>query len=447
MKKTATDKREARTNDLCLRAFVHLQVANPAQAEVAARRAVKVHEQNPQPHALLALALRGQGRFSEAEKHARRALELAPGQPDCLFTLGLCLWSAGDPKEAQTVFEEALGKSPERSDMLMDYAGFLIHQHQFDEAMALAEKARSLAPDHPKPPVLEDCARDQLWRLEVDDLAFRPPIPLPADDPQTYVRLGSALIDGGYHDLALGEFSRALDLDPNLQRAQSLYATAFLMRKNANYAWFRSWRTRLGRPGVLFFTLLPLLLAGAGSWLLYTRDLVIPAALCAGAGLVYLLATAFLLQRNGQPLSPADFQTLVQSRNLTPQGRHKRTDRVLDELDQVRGSVHGSVQASPLLSSAAVIPGETGSGEDLRRLRRHLEDRSGLLKGYSNALFGVALLALVVLTWTAIRMKTPGVLITPALIMTEQISSGLAILLVGGAFWFRTKARRVSERR
>jgi len=70
-----------------------------------------------------------------------------------------------------------------------------------------------------------------------------------------------------------------------------------------------------------------------------------------------------------------------------------------------------------------------------------------VLKNYSNALFSVALLALVVLTWTVIRMKTPGVLITPALRLTERLSSGLAVLLVAAAFGFRAKARRVSERR
>jgi len=443
MKNTANDKTDARTTDLCLRAFVHLQVASPAQAEVLARRAVRIQEHNPQPHALLALALRGLGRLSEAEKHARQALELAPGQPDYLFTLGLCLWSAGDPGEAQSLFEKALDKAPERSDMLMDFSGFLIHQQQFEDALNRARKARDLAPDHPKAKVLEDCARDQVWRAGVDDLAFRPPLPLSDDDPQTFVRLGSALIDSGYQDLALSEFSRALDLDPNLQQAQALYATAFVMRKNSNYAWFRGWRTRLGRPGVLLLTLLPVILTGAAAGFLYTRQELLPAALTAGAGLLYLLVTAYLLLAKGGPLGPGDFQTLTQSRNLTPQGRHKRSDQVLDELDQVRSSV----QDSPMLTSDAAIPSQTGSGDDQRRLRRHLEDRSGVLKNYSNALFSVALLALVVLTWTVIRMKTPGVLITPALMLTERLSSGLAVLLVAAAFGFRAKARRVSERR
>ncbi len=443
MKKKTDDKTDARAKDLCLRAFVHLQVASPAPAEGLARRAVRLQEHNPQPHALLALALRGMGRFGEAEKHARQALELAPGQPDYLFTLGLCLWSAGDPREAQSLFEQALAKAPERSDMQMDFAGFLIHQQQFDEALDRARKAHALAPDHPKPKVLEECARDQVWRAGVDDLAFRPPLPLAEDDPQTFVRLGAALIDSGYQDLALSEFSRALDLDPDQQQAQALYATAFVMRKNANYAWFRSWRTRLGRPGILVLTLLPLVLAGLAAGVLYARQEILPAALGAGVGLLYLLGTAYLLLMRGRPLSPEDFQTLVQSRNLTPQGRHKRTDRVLDELDQVRSS-H---QVAQQLGSDAAIPSQTGSGEDQRRLRRHLEDRSGVLRNYSNALFSVALLALVVLTWTVIRMKTTGVLITPALILTERLSSGLALLLVAGAFAFRAKARRVNERR
>ena len=167
----------------------------PAGGQGAAPRGLRarfeIRRITPRARRCAALALRAGGLFGEAEKHARRALELAPGQPDLLFILGLCLWSAGAPEEARTLFEEAVQKAPERSDLVMDYAGFLIYQRQFQDALALAEKARALAPNHPKPIVLETCAREGNWHSEVDALAFRAPS-LPEGRPRPLSGSGDA---------------------------------------------------------------------------------------------------------------------------------------------------------------------------------------------------------------------------------------------------------------
>jgi len=439
------DKLQARVDALCLEAFAHLQVANSRRAERAVRRALKIKEAHPQGQALLAMALRTGGLFGEAEKHARRALELAPGQPDLLFILGLCLWSAGAPEEARTLFEEAVQKAPERSDLVMDYAGFLIYQRQFQDALALAEKARALAPNHPKPIVLETCAREGNWHSGVDTLAFRAPVPLPEGEAGTFVRVGETLMSFGYCDLALGEFSRALDLDPVCQDAQTLYATAFLMRKNANYSWFRGWRTRLANPWVLALTLLPLLGLGGGAWLLYDQKDLLLSSICGGLGLVYLLGVAFTLGFYARRLTPRDFQTLVQSRNLTPQGRQKRTSKGTEAVNPARG--RGFTDMQPAAPSIEAIPQETGGAEDSARLRRHLEDQGALLRNYSNSLFALAILALTVLTWIVLRKNSPGVLLTPALLLAEKASAAFTVVLVSGALWFRAKARRLVEPR
>lgn len=432
-------------DSLCLEAFAHLQVANSRRAAKAARRALKLKEDHPQGQALLAMALRSGGLFGEAERHARRALELAPGQPDLLFILGLCLWSAGDPEEARTLFEEALQKAPERADMVMDFAGFLIYQRQFPEALALAEKARSLAPQHPKPVVLETCARQESWHPDADALSFRAPVPLPEGQAGTFVRVGETLVQFGYCDLALGEFSRALDLDPAFEEAQTLYATAFLMRKNSNYSWFRGWRSRLGRPLVLALTLLPLLGLGTLAWFFHVQMEGLLSGICAGLGLAYFLGTAFTLGVYARRLTPRDFQTLVQSRNLTPQGRQKQSGKSAETPAPDRSRGFSDMQ--PAAPSVQAIPRDTGGAEDAGRLRRHLEDQGALLRNYSNSLFTLAILALVVLAWTVLRKNTPGVLITPPLLFAEKASAAFTVALVAGALWFRARARRLTERR
>ncbi|MGI5843624.1 MAG: tetratricopeptide repeat protein [Candidatus Xenobium sp.] len=439
------DKKQARAESLYLEAFAHLQVGKARRAERAARRALKIQEDHPQGQALLALALRAGGLFGEAEKHARRALELAPGQPDLLFILGLCLWSAGAPEEARTLFEEAVQKAPERSDLVMDYAGFLIYQRQFQDALALAEKARALAPNHPKPIVLETCAREESWNSAVDALAFRAPLPLPEGEAETFVRVGKTLISFGYYDLALGEFSRALDIDAGCQDAQTLYATAFRMRKNANYSWFRHWRNRLANPWTLLLTFLPLLGLGGGAWFLYCQKEPLLAIICVGLGLVYLLGVACALGFYARRLTTRDFQTLVQSRNLTPQGRQKRTSKSAVTVSSERD--RGFTDMQTVAPSIEAIPQEIGGGEDSARLRRHLEGQGALLRNYSNSLFTLAILALTCLAWIVLRKNTPGVLLTPTLLLAEKASAAFTVVLVSGALWFRAKARSLVEPR
>lgn len=446
MKESPAPRQDARTGQFCLQAFGHLQVAEYARAERAGRRAVHRQEDNWRAHALLSLALRGLGRFGEAEKHARRALEISPGKPNLLFVLGLCLWSAGEPLEARKLFEEALQKSPERSDMLMDYAGFLLHQRQFDQALAMAEKARALAPEHPKLPLLLSCATEGVWRPEVDAPAFRPPIPLPEDRPETFVRLGTAHMDSGYFDLALDEFSRALDLDEDHEEARSLYATTFYMRKSGFYAWARSWRRGLARPHVLLLGLLPLLLLGGGGWFLYSRGSMLFAGLAGAAAALYVLSAFYLLVVGSRRLSGQDFLTIVQSRNLTIQGRRKHAEKMVDELDELRGRRERRRGDRATDAAAARIPRQIGTGEDVTRVRRQLEDRSRSFWHYSNTFFGLSVLSLLVLAWTVLRKNTFGLLVTDEVLLAERIAAASTVVFAAGAFWFRTKAREMSER-
>jgi hypothetical protein len=101
----------------------------------------------------------------------------------------------------------------------------------------------------------------------------------------------------------------------------------------------------------------------------------------------------------------------------------------------------------PAAPSIEAIPQETGGAEDSARLRRHLEDQGALLRNYSNSLFALAILALTVLTWIVLRKNSPGVLLTPALLLAEKASAAFTVVLVSGALWFRAKARRLVEPR
>lgn len=447
MTKLLSRRQEHRIDDLCVQAFGYLQMADFHRAEAVARKAVHLHPDQARAQGLLALALRGLGRVGEAEESARKALELAPDRADMQFTLGLCLWSAGDPDEARRLFEQALARSPDRSDMRMDYAGFLLHQQLFDEARLEAEKVRDLAPDHPKLPLLLACADEQGWRPEIDVLAFRPPLPLPEDRPETYLRLGLAQVDVGNFDLALEEFSRALDLDPEHDEARVLYVTSFLMRKNSYYCWARNWRRGLSRPRVLFLSLLPLLvLGGSGGYFAFVGADTL-GAFCASMALMYLLYAVHLLLRVSQPLTIRDFETLVHSRNLTAQGRRKTSDQMAKQIDEVEAvPERGRRGAAAADRASTVIPRQTGTGQDVTRVRRQLEERSRTLGSYSNSFFTLCMVSLLALAWAVVRKNTPGLLVTDMVLLAERASGALTIVFAAGAIYFRTRAREMQSR-
>lgn len=440
---------DPRSDQLSLRAFAALQVADHESAEECARLLVNRQPSNANGLALLALALRGRGRFGEAEESARKALEIDPGSPDLEFVLGLCVWNAGDPAEARKRFESALEKRPDRSDMLMEYSAFLLHQRQFEQALEQARKARDLAPDHPKLPLLLSCAEQGLWRPEVDMMAFRPPLPLPEDSPETFVRLGASHMDAGYFDLALDEFSRALDLDVDHQQARALYATTFYMRKNGFFAWARNWRRSLKKPLNLILWTLPAVLLFGGGYALYQGKLVTLAAVSGGAGLAYLSFLLYTFARGGLMLSSDQFGQIVQYRNLTPQGRQKQAAQAVDELDEVRDARRGRRrrgEAGDWARSPAHVPQNTGTGGDPSLVRRQLEDRSRTLWNYSNSFFGLFVVAGLVLIWTVIRKNTPGMLVTEEVRVVERISAGVTTACVVAALWFRMKARELTTR-
>lgn len=442
MKKIPTATSDPQADELCLRAFGSLQVAEFGRAEADARRALRRHEQNANGHALLAVALRGQGRFGEAEEHARKALELEPGRPAFQFVLGLCLWSGGDPAEARRLFEEAIRQCPERSDMIMDFAGFVLHQRQFEEALDLAHRAQELAPDHPKLRLLILCAAEGVWRPEVDALAFRPPIPLPEDRPETYLRLGKDHLNASYFDLALDEFSRALDLDPEHEQAKAHYASAFQMRRDGLYAWAHGFRRGLARPLMVLLWLLPMLLAGGGGWLLYRGSWPMVAAGVAAAGLLYLLGSLYLIALGGRRLSASDFHIIITSRNLTPQGRRRSAEKAVQEVEDTgRRSRRG--RPADLASQA---PTQSGTGADVSRIRGQLESSGRSLWNYSSIFFGLATITGLVLIAAVARKNSPGVAVTEGVLLAEKVAGGLTFLFAAAAIWFRMKAREMAGR-
>ena len=115
----------------------------------------------------------------------------------------------------------------------------------------------------------------------------------------------------------------------------------------------------------LLLTFLPLW-SGGGAWFLYYQKEPLLAIICVGLGLVYLLGVACALGFYARRLTTRDFQTLVQSRNLTPQGRQKRTTECGDRQLRSATGLHRHATRGPFDRGHP----RKSEGEDSARLRR-----------------------------------------------------------------------------
>ncbi|MCR5661726.1 MAG: tetratricopeptide repeat protein, partial [bacterium] len=322
MGKEKTENKLSHLDKTRINAYSFIEVAEFAKAEKAALAAMKESDkEQAATEALLAMAQRGLGKLASAEEHAENAMKLAPEKADIVFVNALCKWSSGDYAKAKELFEKSLELAPDRWDMRLDYAGFLLHQQKFDECLIQTENVEKVNPEHPKAKMLRTCAFHENWQPSIDTLAFRPPVPLPEGKIETYLSIGRAHLRNDYYDLAMEEFSRALDINNNSNEAKSLYAAAFHFKNNGFSGWCKNFRRQLRSPLYLFITLIPMLAAAALGSYMQIYSSMTNAVICYAIACTYLMILIALYLRGYVTKTPQDFAFIIAQNGLTPQGR------------------------------------------------------------------------------------------------------------------------------
>jgi tetratricopeptide (TPR) repeat protein len=93
-----------------------LEVAAPAEAAAAYRRALEQAPDHPDAHLNLGRLLHEEGRLDEAEQRYRRAAALRPGDPTAVFNLGVALQDRGHPADAAAAYRRVLAADPGYAD-------------------------------------------------------------------------------------------------------------------------------------------------------------------------------------------------------------------------------------------------------------------------------------------------------------------------------------------
>jgi Tfp pilus assembly protein PilF len=130
-------------------AFLLLSKGDIQEANIYARNCVRLAPDNAQAHNLMGMVQTEAHRPVVGEFHLRRALEIAQlRDPTVLANLALCLKNQGRIEEARALYAESLTLSPDTLHTLLGLARLEEADRNLAAALALLDRAETLAPGH-----------------------------------------------------------------------------------------------------------------------------------------------------------------------------------------------------------------------------------------------------------------------------------------------------------
>lgn len=247
---------------LVLRSYASLQLKRYSDASSLAREALKIRANYATAHHLNACALRGLGNFKDAQYAITQAINQETDNLRHTLLLAILLFLSGDIDEADKKFKEILRADPENFDCQVYYSLLLIRQKKFNEALSIIKELKDKKPDDQTVKTLHACAKSQEYKPELDNVQYKPPLPIDSADPSSYVELGKLFFDMGYYDKAMAELDRALIRDPQNTEAQRLIATIFKVKNNRTFRMLWNYSFFILSP--LVMTVVLLIIAGVG---------------------------------------------------------------------------------------------------------------------------------------------------------------------------------------
>ena len=158
---------------------------------------------------------------AHASNHARslelleQVQQLDPKDGDVLFNIGMCQKELKDFKGASDTFKTYTDRFPGHPDGWAGLADSRFHLNEFNEALALADRALQLAPASvPAWTVRANCQR-AIGQIENALGSFTQAIQLAPNDAQLRVQRGDTLDSIGSMEQAAADFKAALALVPS----------------------------------------------------------------------------------------------------------------------------------------------------------------------------------------------------------------------------------------
>ncbi len=200
------------TNELTL---MLLNKGALAEAEMHARNAIRIAPQSAQAHNLMGLVLTEANRPLIGEYHYRKVLELAgPDEPITLANLAWNLKNQGRIDEARGLYEASVKLKPDVIQTVLGWARMEEADRKFEAALALLDKAETIAPENPSVQLSRATVLSRMKRTDEALAILQEP---EAPDGSPVVKLGPA---------ELSEKGRLLDQLGRYDEAFAAFDTA-----------------------------------------------------------------------------------------------------------------------------------------------------------------------------------------------------------------------------
>ena len=182
---------------------------------------------NPESHYLLAKFYQERGKHRQAISEFEKVLYIDPGYVKAYNGLGISYDLQGDFPNAVQAYQEALKIDP-NSDYIQNNLGYsLLMQGNIEEAIASFNKAIAL---NDKKEIYHNnlglaYARKGEAALALNEFKFS------ADEAQSHYLLANVFYEKGLYNQAKEQFSSALNLNPDMEKARTKMAAAESLAK------------------------------------------------------------------------------------------------------------------------------------------------------------------------------------------------------------------------
>lgn len=197
-----------------------LRAGRPADAEKAARAALKAAPADPAVQHMGGMALLRLGRVGDAVDPLGRAAAAADAPTPWIVALGNAQAMAGQPGEAEASFRRVLAREPANAVALFNLGLLLTGRGAPEEAEKALEASLAARPGHPGTLLALGNVRSRMGDAFGAVVAYREAVAAKPDFAEAHANLGGALAELGQGADAEAALRRALALNPGLALAR-----------------------------------------------------------------------------------------------------------------------------------------------------------------------------------------------------------------------------------
>lgn len=217
------------------RAFVLFEQARPELAENELRQALAADPDDPLAHALLALCLASQKKYSDATVEAQAAIHKSPDMAFGHYVYAHVLHDRNRLAESLAAVEEAIRLDPADADHFGLLAQIRLDQRNWPAALEAAERGLALDSEDVACTNLRAVALVNLGRREEAGATIGAALRRHPENAVTHANQGWTLLHEGQPKKAMEHFREALRLDPDSDWArrgivEALKARHFIYR-------------------------------------------------------------------------------------------------------------------------------------------------------------------------------------------------------------------------